>query len=128
VSSALQVDAVSLLLTGLRLKIIDGRFVTETPADLVQALPCARLELAGGTNDGVVLQKPTITADCFTAGTEASRQFAYRVAAAAHALVGVVINGATITHVRTSEPLTLAYDNPAVRRQVLSIEVAVKPA
>jgi hypothetical protein len=113
----LQVDATALILTGLRAQLgIGVRCVTEFPADLEQALPIVRVELAGGGDDGVLLDSPTVTLDCIAEGTEGSRQFAYQVIGGMYALRGQVINGAAISYVnKISGPIPLSYENPAVR-------------
>jgi hypothetical protein len=84
----LQVDVTAVILTGLRARCSAWtvRCVTEFPADLEQALPIVRVELAGGGDDGVILDSPTVTWTASPNGTEGSRQFAYRVIGAMYAL------------------------------------------
>jgi hypothetical protein len=106
-----------------------ARFVTETPADLgaPSSLPCARVSQYGGGSDGQRLLYPRLTIDCFAADSASSREFALTVNDAMFALVGLVINGATISHViHDSGPLALDYVNKDVRRQVLNYQVFVK--
>lgn len=126
--TVLQIDVTAVLLTGLRTQLPDARFVTETPGDLVQALPCARIGIAGGRDDGFALQQPVFAADCFADGTESSRQFALQIIGALHQLVGQIINGATISRVETWQPIPLKYENSAVRRQGLTFRVYAKTA
>jgi hypothetical protein len=142
-ATPLQVDATALILTGLRAQLgLKVRCVTEFPADLAQALPIVRVELAGGGDDGVLLDSPTVVLDCmagnnadgsYTAVTgggvgspQYSREFAYRVIGAMYGLRGQLINGAGFSYVnKISGPIPLPYDNPAVRRQSLTFRVSL---
>lgn len=130
-TSVLHVDTTGVVRTGLvqLLGAQAGRFVTETPADLgaPSSLPCARISQYGGGSDGKRLLYPRLTIDCFAADSASSREFALTVNDAMFALVGMVINGATITHlIHDSGPLALNYANPDVRRQVLNYQVFIK--
>jgi hypothetical protein len=128
----LQVDVTGLVLTGLRAQLPLARCVTETPNDLEQAAAAGVVKVirSGGGDDGHILDTATMTLDCFWSGgvvTEASREFAYQVVGAMYALLGQIINGATVTRVRKiGGPVPLPYDNPSVRRQALTFRVAVK--
>lgn len=127
--TALQVDITAVVLSGLRLLLPTPRWVTETPEKLETALPLGRVIRSGGGDDGFILDTATITVECFDAGTESSRQFAYATAGAVRALQGMTINGASVTYVRKiGGPVPLPYANPAVRRQALTFRVAVKTA
>jgi hypothetical protein len=129
VTLPLQIDVTGILLAGLRPLLPAAKLVTETPDNLADVLPCARLERAGGGDDGVVLDTAVIQVDCFGDSPVTSRMFAMQVVGAMYALQGAVVNGATVTRVRkTSGPTALGYDNPAVRRQLLQFRVSVKPA
>lgn len=103
-----------------------ARFATETPADLEDQLPFVRPVRTGGPDDGKTLDIPTVVFHCFAGTDHDARVLAYAVRDAVAGLRDQVADGAVVTIVRKlGGPFRAAYDNPAVRHQVLTMQLRI---
>jgi len=106
----------------------NARVVTETPADLVDVLPCIRVERFGGSDDVYTLDVANIDVDCYDATREAARSLAEDVRTALRlSAEGQSVNGALIAQVTTiSAPTWTPYDNTNLRRFTASYRIAIR--
>lgn len=100
-----------------------ARFVTETPGNLADVMPLVRVERTGGPDDGYTLDIPTVVFHCFHGSDLLSRRLAYQVITHVYGLRDQLADGAVVTRVRKlGGPFRAAYENPAVRHHVVTMQ------
>lgn len=123
----LMVDATGMVRSWLAAQVVRARVVTETPADM--AGPTVRVLRAGGGDDGIVIDEPTMVLHCFDVTAELSRLLALDAGAGLRALLGVVHLGAVLTDLRKlAGPIAADYANTGLRQNILTYQLRIKPA
>lgn len=95
-----------------------ARVVTETPANLGEALPVIEVTRFGGSDDVIVLDSANIDIDVYAATRDAARTLGEQVRTALRLhLPGYASAGAAVQSVTTiSAPRSVPYDNTNLRR------------
>lgn len=94
------------------------RVVTETPADLVAALPLVRVDRIGGSDYSVVFDRATVDVDCWHVDRLSARALALTVhGLLRYGLPGQRIPGGVVCTVGTgSAPGWRTWDDSTIRR------------
>lgn len=100
---------------------------TETPAAL--AVPLLQAVRIGGGDDGVILDRATLSVHAFAASRDDARKLAYAARSSLYRMRGVVYLGAVVTKVAViGGPAWTPYDDVNVRRFTQTVQVSIKTA
>lgn len=133
---ALEVDCTGFIVAALYEAVVEpvgddvARIVTELPNTLESALPVIRVVRIGGSNDGYILDAPTLVLHGFAVDRRRTERLLYAAQTALRAAIGrrVAIDGghAVMTRLRVNGPAWASYENPNLRHAVLTIQPRIK--
>ena len=108
---------------------LDARVLTDLPANLGEILPIIQIQRAGGSDDGLRLDRAFVDIDVYAATRQAASQLMSQTRSLLLTeLRGAVTPTAVFTSARTiAAPAWRPYENPALRRFGATFEIFCHP-
>lgn len=130
-TAALEVDVTGWMITQLQAALGSlARVGSKTPGDPGDTsgwLPFVRVVRAGGPDDGVILDIPTVVLHCFAADLAAANTLAMSTLTAVRGLRGRPADGAVVTHVRKlGGPFWVDDANPSVEHVAVTVQLHIR--
>ncbi|MEV7013273.1 hypothetical protein [Streptosporangium sp. NPDC051022] len=124
------IDVEALLTSWIEATVDNVHAMSETPNDLDDLLPAAKIRRIGGPYDGFRLDRATVDVDVFDATRDGASAVALHIQWALHNLLARNKTGdAVVTRVETlTGPRPLPYDNSGLRRFGATYRITVHPA
>lgn len=124
------IDVEALVTSWIEANIDGTRAMSETPNNLDELLPVARVRRIGGTYDGFRIDRATVDIDYFDASRDQAAAGALHLQWALHNLFDRARHGdAVVCRVETlTGPRPLPYDNTFLRRFGATYRITVHPA
>lgn len=117
--------AETVLVTALAAQFPAARVLTETPANLVEVLPCIQVTRFGGVDDVLSFDEATLDVDVYAATRDDARSLGEQVRGYLRGeLPGQTVAGAFVLRVRTlSAPSWTPHTNTGLRRFTSSYQI-----
>lgn len=121
-------DTESVLVHAAQDQFTTARVCTDLPADLADVLPVIQVDVIGGQDLQVAVDRATVDFDCYGLDRIAARALAHQVWDwLRFTLPGSTVDGALISRVNTiNQPNWVPYDDTNVRRFTFTVQVYLR--